>query len=213
MDYALVNIEAAAREEVIPNTLRINFACTVTSDNSSDATTFLKTAVYDVLELIKPHVKSEEVEIETSSFRVQPRWTAATRNKSSSLIGYIGRAELVLSGTDTRTISELAGSVESMFITGTTYSVSRKFREEIETRVLGSAIQAFRDKARAIAQSFGFAKFKTVEVTVTPEYDTVQPIMMPTLSVDVNSDSTPVPVEAGKTTIGVQVTGQIQMVD
>jgi predicted secreted protein len=175
----------------------------------------LKKAVYDALEIIKPHVKPGEVDVETDSFNVSPKWTQPTKLKPAQLSGYTGRAELGLTGTDMRTISELAGKVTSMQVTDTTYGVSRTLREEIEGRVLDTAIQNFRTKARAVAKSFGFNAFKTVQVQVRPEYDggrRAAPRAM-ALSVGASMETAAIPAETGKTDIGVTVSGTIQMVD
>lgn len=218
MDYNLINIDAAARQDVVPDVLSITFSATETADTSGAVTTELRRRLDAALVLARPMVVPKDLELKTGAFSVAPVW-AQGKGKSKPIIsGYQGRVSLTIYGSGQDVISAMAGRITTMDISDTSHSVSRALQTKIEGEVLLAAIDAFKQKAATIARGFDAVAFNVVTLHISPEHDHgyVRPRgMMRAMSVGASLEaagSAPLEIEAGTTSVGVIVQGSIQLV-
>jgi predicted secreted protein len=91
------------------------------------------------------------------------------------------------------------------------YGLSKEAREKVEGELTAQAIARFRARAGEMSQQFGFGSFSVREVNVTGAEAAV-PGPVPMLrTAAVASQEASLPVEAGKATVTVSVSGSVQM--
>ena len=130
--------------------------------------------------------------------------------RDGTLTGWQGTAELVLEGRDFPRIAQTAGRISTMTIRNIGFSLSREQQAKAETEAQGLAIDNFKQRADELAKRFGFSGYTLREVSVNANVGApFQPRMM-AMEAKAASDS-PVPVEAGKASVMVNVSGSVQL--
>jgi predicted secreted protein len=154
-----------------------------------------------------------QLEVRTGAFQVMPRYAAPRPGAPSAVAGWQGRAELVLEGSDTAAISQLAGRLTGLAVQRVAFGLSREARDKVEAEVAAQAIDRFKARAAAHAQQFGYASYSLREVTVNgSEQGGPQPMPMFRAAVaPMAAADQAQPVEAGRTTVTVTVNGSIQL--
>ena len=144
--------------------------------------------------------------MQTGNFSMGPRY-----NREGRINGWQGSAELILEGTDTARVAQLAGRLSQMNVSNVSYGLSRTLRERHEAEVTREAIQRFRARAGDVAKAFGFGGYTLGEVSVRS--GEAGPVPMPRMAMAMakaaDAESAPLPVEAGKGSITVSVTGNV----
>ena len=117
-----------------------------------------------------------------------------------------------MEGRDFARISTTAGKIQTLTVNNVSFGLSRTQRALIEREAQALAIQNFTVRATEIAQAFGFAGYTLREVSVNASDTgyTPRPRMMAMEAKGAMADS-PVPVEAGKTLVQVNVSGAVQL--
>ena len=124
----------------------------------------------------------------------------------------LGSTELVLEGRDFTRISATAGKIQTLTMAGVSFSLSREQRAKVEGEAQGQAIERFKAKAADIAKGFGFAGYTLREVSVNANDQgfVPRPRMM-AMDAKVAGAEASVPLEAGKSTVMVTVSGTVQL--
>ena len=99
-----------------------------------------------------------------------------------------------------------------MTIANIGFGLSREQRAKVEGEAQTKAIEQFKAQATEIARNFGFSAFTLREVAVNShDNQEVRPRMMAMAKGASMSSDAPIPVEAGKSTVVVNVSGSVQM--
>ena len=147
-----------------------------------------------------------QMDVRTGNFSLYPR-----HNRDGKISGWQGSAELVLEGRDFARISAAAGKIPGLTLGNVGFGLSRERRLLVEADAQNQAIDRFKAKASELAAGFGFAGYTLREVSVNandPGFP--RPRMMSMEAKSAASDM-PVPVEAGKSTVMVTVSGSVQL--
>lgn len=201
----VLNLAASAQAEVTRDLLAVTFT---TSHEGADAGTVqaaLKQALDAALAEAKKAAKPGAVDVRTGNFSVHPRYAP-----KGQAMGWQGTAELVVEGRDLAAIGQLAGRITTLTVARVSQGLSREAREQVEGEVAAQAIRAFRAKAAAYAQQFGYAGFTVRDVHVA-DGGGVQPVLMRAGAAMSEAAAAPLPVEAGKAVVAVSVNGSVQM--
>ena len=168
----------------------------------------LDTALVEARKAARPG----QVDVQTGNFSLQPRYTTPARGGLPTIGGWQGSAELLVEGRDTAAIAALVGRLTTMTVGRVAYSLSREQREKAETEMAAQAIARFRAKAAETARQFGYGSYAVREVTVSGGESMPQPPMpmMRMQAMQAAADA-PLPVEAGRSNVGVTVSGTVQM--
>ncbi|MFZ3127863.1 MAG: SIMPL domain-containing protein [Rhodoferax sp.] len=147
------------------------------------------------------------MEVHTGAFNLQPRY-----GRDGKITGWVGSAELVLEGRDFVRIGAAAGKIQTLVVSGTAFSLSREARSRFEGQAQEMAIDRFKVKANDIARSFGFGGYTLRQVSVSANDQNVgpRPRFMAAEMKTLASDAA-VPLEAGKTSVVVNVSGSVQL--
>jgi predicted secreted protein len=213
---------ADASTEVVQDTLTIALQATQEGPDAAAVQSQLRRVLDAVLVEARKAVRPGQLDLRTGQFSVYPRY-ATKPGGSSGIVGWQGRAELLIEGRDVAAVSQLAGRLGQvatpggqvgMTVSRVAFSLSREAREVAEAEVATQAINRFKLRAESYARQFGFGAYSLREVSVAGS-DMALPVGQPMMramraGVSAGADELQ-PVEAGKATVTVSVSGSIQL--
>ncbi len=203
----VITLAAQASTEVPRDWLSITLAVTREGSDAAEVQTQLRKALDAALAEARKAARADQVEVRTGQFTVFPRYAP-----KGGISGWQGSAELVIEGRDMAAISQLTGRLPQLVVTRVTQSLSREARDKVETEVAAQAIARFRARAEAYAKQFGFGGWSVREVAISGGEP--GPVPLPRMAALAASPQAAVeaqPVEAGKATVTVTVSGSVQM--
>lgn len=182
----------------------------VTTRDGADAATVqnqLKAAVDAALTEAKKDAQPGQLDVRTGNFSLSPRYS-----REGKITGWQGSAELVLEGRDFARITRAAGRINTLNVGSVGFALSREQRQKSETEAQVQAIESFKQKATELARNFGFSGYTLREVSVNASQGgPIRPRMMAAEAASFSEKSAPIPVEAGKTSVVVNVSGSVQL--
>ena len=202
----VAQLSASAAVEVQQDLLSI--AMTTTRDGSDAATVQnqLKLALEAALAEARKTVQPGLMDVRTGNFSLYPRY-----GKDGKINGWQGSTEMVLEGRDFARITAAAGKVQTLSLGNVGFALSREARARVEGDAQAQAIERFKAKAGEIARGFGFSGYTLREVSINAnDQGPIRPRVMAMEAKSAMSDSA-IPVEAGKSTVLVNVSGSVQM--
>jgi predicted secreted protein len=205
----VVQLDASGFKEVSQDWLTMRLTTTESGADAGTVQNQLKVAIESALVAARAQAQPGLLEVRTGQFSLYPRYGSAGK-----INGWQGSAELVLEGRDFARISSTAGRISTLTMGGVSFSLSREARQQLESEVQAQAIERFKARAAEVAKGFGFSGYTLREVAISSA-DTggevmVRPRVMAMEAKAAMSDA-PVPVEAGKSTVNVTVSGSIQL--
>jgi predicted secreted protein len=167
----------------------------------------LKLALDDALAQARKAAQPGQLDVRTGNFALYPRY-----GQGGKMAGWHGTTELVLEGRDFARITQTAAKIQSMTLAGVSFGLSREQRAKVEGQAQTMAIERFKAKAGELAKDFGFSGYGLREVAVNANDQgfVPRPRMLALESKAAQADM-PVPVEAGKSTVTVTVSGSVQL--
>ena len=203
----MVQLSASGSVEVQQDLLSISMTTTRDGPDAGTVQNQLKVALDAALAEAKKSAQPGQLDVRTGNFSLYPRYA-----RDGKINGWQGSAELVLEGRDFARISTVAGKVQTLTMGNVAFSLSREQRTKVEGEAQSIAIDRFKVKAADIAKSFGFGGYTLREVSVNANDQgfVPRPRVMAMEAKAAASDA-PVPVEAGKSTVLVSVSGSVQL--
>ena len=204
----LVNFSATASLEVTQDLLGITLQAVRDGSDAAQVQAQLKSVLEAALAEARKAAQPGAMEVRTGNFSLYPRY-----GKDNRISGWQGQAELVLQGRDTQRVAQTAGRLAGMNITNVGYSVSRELAEQHDAEVTAQAIKKFRTKAGEVARQFGFASYTVREISVqsADSGPVLRPVMVQARAAMAMPADAPLPVEAGRSTLGATVSGTVRM--
>ena len=202
----VVSLASSASLDVTKDVLSVTFNTTREGADAAAVQSQLKQALDAALTEAKRVARPGQLEVQTGNFSLAPRYT----NKGV-MNGWQGSTELIVEGRDMQAIGQLSGRITTLTISRVGYDLSRELREKSEGEVAARAIGRYRAKAADYARQFGYTGYTIREVNVgTNESPPFRPAMMQARSLAVGSEEA-LPVEPGKGTVTVSVSGTVQL--
>ena len=204
----VVRLTSSANVEVTKDTLSVVFGTTRESTDAATVQSQLKQAIDAALNEAKKVAKPGQVEVQTGNFALAPRYS----NKGV-VNGWQGSAELIVEGRDMQTIGQLSGRISTLTINRVGYHLSRELRDKSESEISAQAIAGFRAKAADYAKQFGYTGYVIREVAVSSGEAGVPPRPMMAMQARAKADGADeaLPVEPGKGSVNVSVSGSVQL--
>jgi predicted secreted protein len=202
----MVSFSTSATIEVTRDLLTVVLAVVKDGPDAKVVQATLKQTLESALVEARKSAQTELLEVRTGEFSMNPRY-----GRDGKINGWQGRAELVLEGTDGARVAQTAGRLSGMNVNSVGYSLSRKLREQNESRVTADAVDRFKVRSAELAKAFGFAGYTIGEVSVNsgePAY-LMKPSMARMTAMAEGAADEAVPVEPGKGNITVTVSGSI----
>lgn len=202
-----VQLAASAAVEVQQDLLTLNMNTTREGLDPGAVQSQLRQALETALAEAKKAAQPGQLEVRTGNFNLLPRYS-----RDGKMTGWQGTAELVLEGRDFARIGATAGKIQTLTMGGIAFGLSREQRAKAEGEAQGQAIERFKAKAAEIAKGFGFTSYALREVSVNTNDQGFQPRpRMMAMEAKVAGADAPVPLEAGKSTVMVTVSGSVQL--
>lgn len=210
----VLSLSASATTEVARDLLQLRFSTTREGKEAGAVQNELKQALDAALAEARKVAKPGQVDLQAGNLSVYPRYGQTKPGSSASpqITGWQGSVELLVQGRDMETISKLSGRIQSLSIANVSYGLSREAREKAEGDVVSQAIASYKAKAASYAQQFGYAGYRIGEVSVNAD----QPMavmaapMARFKTMSAGADEA-LPVESGKATVTVNVSGNVVM--
>ncbi len=203
----VVNLMSSASIEVTKDLLTVALTTTREGQDAASVQSQLKQALDAALVEAKKAVRPGQLDVQTGNFALYPRYS----NKGG-ITGWQGSAELVVEGRDMQAIGQLAGRISTLTIARVAYNLSRSLREKVEADASAQAIASYRAKAADYAKQFGYSGYALREVNVASgepvAYASAPMMRNKTMSA---SAEEALPVEPGKGSVTVTVSGSVQM--
>lgn len=203
----VAQLSASAAVEVQQDLLSISLNTTRDGSDAGTVQTQLRQALDTALAQAKQAASPGLMDIRTGNFSLYPRY-----GKDGKINGWQGSTELVLEGKDFPRITSTAGKIQSLTLGNVSFALSREQRAKVESEAQGLAIERFKAKAAEVAKSFGFGAYTLREVSINANDQayTPRPRVM-AMSTKSDMAEAAMPVEAGKSTVLVNVSGSVQM--
>jgi len=202
----VAQLSASATVEVQQDLLFMAMSTTRDGTDSAVVQNQLRLALEAALAEAKKTAQPGLMDVRTGNFSLYPRY-----GKDGKINGWQGSTELVLEGKDFPRITAAAGKIQTLTLGNVGFALSREQRAKVEGDAQAKAIEGFKQKASEVAKSFGFSGYTLREVSVNAnDQGPVRPRVMAMEAKSAMSDS-PIPVEAGKASVLVNVSGSVQM--
>lgn len=203
----VVQLSASGVVEVQQDLLVLTLGTSRDGKEAGAVQSQLRQALETALQEARRSAEPGKMDVRTGQFSLYPR-----HGKSGEIVGWQGRAEVVLEGLDFARITATAARMSTMAIAQTGFGLSKAERSRVERQAQSQAIENFKGQASALAQAFGFAGYSLREVVVNSSDSAPGPRpRMMAMEAKFGGADAPVPVEAGKSTVEVTVSGSVQM--
>jgi len=202
----VAQLSASATVEVQQDMLTIAMSTTREGSDSAAVQNQLRVALEAALTEARKTAQPGLMEVRTGNFSLYPHYA-----KDGKINGWRGTTEVLLEGRDFPRITAATGKMQTLTLGQIGFALSREARARVEGEAQARAIAGFKAKAAQVAESFGFSSYTLREVSINAnDQGQVRPRMMAMEARAVTSDA-PIPVEAGSSTVLVNVTGSVQM--
>ena len=203
----VVQLSANGAVEVGQDLLSISMNTTRDGSDAAAVQSQLKMAMDSALTEARKVAQPGQLDVRTGNFSLYPRY-----GRDGKSIGWQGSVELVLEGRDFTRISATAGKILTLTVSSVSFGLSREQRAKVEGDAQNMAIERFKARASEIARGFGFASYTLREVNVSANDQgfSPRPHLM-AMQAKVAMADAPVPIEAGKTSVLVTVSGSVQL--
>jgi len=203
----VVQLSANGSVEVQQDWLSLTLSSTKDGVDPSAVQAQLRQALDAAMAQAKPAVQAGAMDLRTGQFSLQPRY-----GRDGKITGWSGTTELVLEGRDFARIGSTAAKIQTLVIGNASFGLSRELRAKVEGEAQDMAIAHFKARATDIARGFGFAGYTLREVSVNSNDQgfVPRPRMM-AMEMKASSADAPVPLEAGKSSVVVSVSGSVQL--
>lgn len=202
----VLQLSASGTVEVQQDLLSMTLSTTRDAPEAATVQTQLKAALDAALTEARKSAQPGQLDVRTGNFSLSPRYT-----REGKINGWQGTAELVLEGRDFPRIAQTAGRITTLTVGNVGFGLSREQRAKTEVEAQTLAIDAFKQKATELSKNFGFAGYTLREVSVNAnDGGPIRPRMMAAAAKSFSADAQ-VPIEAGKTSVVVNVSGSVQL--
>lgn len=203
----VLQLSASSTVEVQQDLLSLSLTTTREGSDPNTVQSQLKAALDAALAEARRSAQAGQLDVRTGNFGLYPR-----HGRDGKLSGWNGTAELVLEGRDFARITQTAAKIQTMTLGRVSFGLSREQRAKVEGEAQMVAIERFKAKAGELAKGFGFSGYSLREVTVNGSDQNFVPLQRMEMA---TAKSAPadmaVPVEAGKSTVIITVSGSVQL--
>lgn len=202
----VAQISASGTVEVQQDWLSLSLTTARDGVDASVVENQLKQALDEALAIARVSALPGQMDVRTGSFGLYPRY-----GKEGKISGWQGSTELILEGRDFSHITSTAGKIQSLTLGSVNFGLSREQRSKVQSEAQALAIERFKAKALEVSRAFGFSGYALREVAVNSnDMDNLpRPRVMSMAKAETSAAT--VPVEAGKSTVQVTVSGAVQM--
>ncbi|MBF7686944.1 SIMPL domain-containing protein [Acinetobacter rathckeae] len=206
INYNMVNIQAEASKDVHNDQM---YAVLYIEKSSPQATALATQITQAMNQATALGQKYPEVKMETGQQSTYPIYD----NDSQKLKEWRGRAEVRLTSTDFKAVSQLMSALQNTFQTESIqFNVSDQQRQLVENELMVMASQNFQKRAQLIAQTWQKNKYHLVNLDLRGnEQSFIQPRMLMASSKMMAASAPAQNFNAGDSKVSVTASGTIQL--
>jgi len=202
----LLSLDASVSSEVAPDLAIIVLAI----DREGPEAGALSREVNQILTQALARARgTPDIQAATGAYTSYPR-----QDNKGKRIGWQVHAELVLKSKDFARLSQLTGQLGGeLLISSSRFEISPELRSTEESRLIGAGAEAFRVKALAATKAFAYSAYRIREIQLgsAGQQTGPRPVLMRAVSRDGTADSGGAPLEGGRVTLSLTVSGSVQM--
>jgi predicted secreted protein len=203
----IVSLSSTAVVELPRDLMTLALSTTRESVDASTVQSQLKQALDAALTEARKVAKPGQVDVQTGAFSLYPRY-----GPRGTITGWQGTAELLIEGRDMTAISQLAGRIQTLTVARVGYGLSREAREKVESEATAQAVERFRGRAAELSRLFGYTGWAVRELSVSSADASPPPMPMLRAKVAMSTAAEEaLPVEAGKGSVTISVSGTVQL--
>lgn len=149
------------------------------------------------------------IKVQTLQYGTYPVYA----NEGTRVTGWRARQSLRLEGRDAQAVGELVASLqERLAVESIGQAVSREARAAAEEALTANALAQFDARAKQVAAALGRPGYRLVRINVSTTGNPGMPVVYRgAMMADMAMKAAPAQVEAGEQTLGVTVSGTIQL--
>lgn len=205
--HNVVQLSAAGSVDVQQDLLVLTLNATRDGKDAALVQSQLRQALDAAVLEARRNAEPSQMDVRTGNFSLYPRYS-----QNQQINGWQGSAELVLEGRDFARITSTAARISTMVIGQVGFGLSSEQRTQVERQAQAQAIENFKTQAADLTRAFGFGSYTLREVSVNS--NSYAPGPRPrAMAMQAKSamEDAPIAVEAGKSTVTVNVSGSVQM--
>ena len=204
----LLNLTAQSSVKATQDYLSVTLSASRDGATGQAVQAELKKVLDQAIILANPLEAGDLLQAKTGQFRVVPVYDS----RDQRIQGWRGTAQLIIEGKDFVRITTLAGNIQKMPVTNVAFGLSPSARAKYEEEAQKLAVADFRQRAKLLTEQFGFSNYSIDNVHVNASHDMPMPMARMEMAASMPAKmASPIPVEAGETTVTVVVNGSVQM--
>ena len=200
----VIAFSVTADQEVEQDFISISFSATETGTDANELQKALAIRVKEALTIAREKQDPGKVDVRSGAFQITPSY-----NKDGLVNGYEGHGIIIVSGTNTKTITELTGEISSMNVIDVQQGVSKAVRKAVEQDLVLTAIKNWREKSQIYAGAFDSSSYTLINLDIG--FNNPSPIYARAYAMSTAGGNGQVPTESGTETITVSISGSIQL--
>lgn len=207
--HNVLQLQSSGSVEVVQDWLSLTLGVVREGSDAAQVQAQLRAVLEPAMNEARKQAKPGQVEVRSGSFSVFPRY-----GREGKINGWQGSAEVILEGRDIPALTAAASRISGLNVTQLNFSLSREQRQQLEAEAQSRAIQSFKARAADLTRQFGFAGYSLREVNVSSSDGGYSPrprLMAAEAKMASPMAAADLPVEAGRSTVTVTVSGSIQM--
>lgn len=204
----VIQLSASGTVDVEQDLLQLTLTTTKDGADAAAVQSALKGVLDNALLQAQKTAQAGQLDVRTGNFGLYPRY-----GKEGRVSAWEGSTELILEGRDFSRITAAAARIQGLTLGQVSFGLSREERGRVEADAQAQAIERFKARAAELSRRFGFAGYtlREISVDVSDSSPGQRPRLMAMDAKAASSSSAPVPVQAGKSTVMVTVSGTVQM--
>ena len=204
----LLNLTAQSSVKATQDYLSVTLSASRDGATGQAVQAELKKVLDQAIILANPLEAGDLLQAKSGQFRVVPVYDS----RDQRIQGWRGTAQLIIEGKDFVRITTLAGNIQKMPVTNVAFGLSPSARAKYEEEAQKLAVADFRQRAKLLTEQFGFSNYSIDNVHVNASHDMPMPMARMEMAASMPAKmASPIPVEAGETTVTVVVNGSVQM--
>jgi predicted secreted protein len=199
--YNQVRLQSGQTESVSNDTMHVTLQTYAEMQDPAKLAARINREMEWALEKAK---QVKDVKVSTGSYQTWP----VTRKEVTT--GWRGQQALILESRDTEVLSRLTGQLqEKLQIKSMNFTVSDEKRVAVENRLIGIALNAFKERARIVGDNLKADGYRIVEINVGTSSQRPPVIRQARMASMEAGDA--VAVEGGESDVRVTVNGTIEL--
>jgi predicted secreted protein len=201
--YNRVQLQAQQTESVGNDTMHVSLNSFGEARDPAALASRINEDMAWALEIAKRY---EGVTVGTGGYRTYPVY------KDNALQGWRGDQSLELEGKDSRTMSRLVRDLQNRLqVNAMSFSVSDDKRTEVENRLIGRALDAFKARAAIVVGNLHASGYRIVDISIgTASQRPPVPYPVGAMAASMKAESR-IAVESGQSDVSVTVSGTIEL--